>query len=57
MGVTELSCGSHMLVLRQKADSRDRWAEIAKLKDPDRSARGAAEEDPEEREDSFGSGP
>jgi len=28
MGVTELSCGSHMLTLRQRADSRDRWAEI-----------------------------
>jgi hypothetical protein len=28
MGVTELTCGSHMLALRQRADSRDRWAQV-----------------------------
>ena len=86
LGVTELRTDTHILALRQRADSRARWAEVVQameetvqrawlkreglepqerrgvcekreqlqsakpLKDPDRSARGAAEEDPEERE-------
>ena len=28
MGVAELSTATHMLALRQRADSRDRWAEV-----------------------------